>query len=819
MICGGRIYKGQDNYIELYVPDASGITGIEIYTGGELKITPEEYEIVDDNTIGINLTAEDLDPLEDGVIYYTVEYEDGGMGTNSNYYLKTPVGYTASTLDELIEEAYDEGYADGQEDCTGGTCEGVYESGYTDGYESGYTEGYESGSTSGYEEGYASGSTAGYNSGHTDGEAEQKAKLTSTSITENNIYTRDDGWNYVTVNVPQTGHTDEELHEAYDSGFTHGEAAQKAKLVSTAFTENGLHFREDGFSTVSVNVPQTGYTPEQMEEAYQSGYTSGSTDGYASGSTDGYNSGYTEGETAQKAKMVATAITQNGMYAREDGFLSVSVNVPQTGYTQQDLDNAYASGKTDGYDSGYTEGYNGGYTDGYNQGTADGYQTGYAEGEEAGYQTGYSAGEEAGYQSGYTDGYQSGYTRGTGEGYQSGYTEGEAAGYQSGYTSGTTDGYNSGYTSGTTDGYNSGYTQGYNSGSTDGYQSGYTDGYDVGIDDCITKLIVTPQSFPTCPSSGGTRTIQIESNQNWSIEGTSWLTPSVLTGSGDASVDITISANSVQSGRTGSVNVIPESGNSVSVTISQNGASGSYFRVLPEETGEGDYLYFGFDGGTSILTIDTDENTPWCIEFDPIAHGSPAGESHNSHMAMSTTAGTGYQQIEVTVDGVGCDTSVMAGIYWETGGTAYGQFQYSVTVWENRTTPGTYSDDYIERTPIQTTWLDGYPAHSVVIYEGETTAGPIYPKSGGTYTLAVANEYGPDEYQGVWKFDNLIGTATYSYSTQDFGGWTHYFDYTVPANSGSAINRNAYVVAKPSNSPCETTYSEQDSFPEQQEGV
>lgn len=354
MICGGRIYKGQDNYIELYVPDASGITGIEIYTGGELKITPEEYEIVDENTIGINLTAEDLDPLEDGVIYYTVEYEDGGMGTNSNYYLKTPAGYTASTLDELIEEAYDEGYADGQEDCTGGTCEGVYESGYTDGYESGYTEGYESGSTSGYEEGYASGSTDGYNSGHTDGEAEQKAKLTSTSITENNIYTRDDGWNYVTVNVPQTGHTDEELHEAYDSGFTQGEAAQKAKLVSTAFTENRLYFREDGFSTVSVNVPQTGYT-------------------------------------------------------------------------QQDLDNAYASGKTDGYDSGYTEGYNGGYTDGYNQGTADGYQTGYAEGEEAGYQTGYSAGEEAGYHSGYTDGYQSGYTRGTTDGYNSGYTDGLAA--------------------------------------------------------------------------------------------------------------------------------------------------------------------------------------------------------------------------------------------------------------------------------------------------------------------------------------------------------------------------------------------------------
>lgn len=313
MICGGRIYKGQDNYIELYVPDASGITGIEIYTGGELKITPEEYEIVDDNTIGINLTKEELDPLDDGVIYYTVTYDGGSIKTNSNYYLKTPVGYTASTLDELIEEAYEEGYEDGQEYCTGGTCDGVYESGYTDGYESGYTEGYESGSTSGYEEGYASGSTDGYNSGHTDGEAEQKAKLTSTSITENNIYTREDGWNYVTVNVPQTGHTDEELHDAYDSGFTQGEAAQKAKLVATAVTENGIYTREDGFSSVSVNVPQTGYTQQDLDNAYASGYT----DGYQSG----YTSGYTDGQA-----------------------------------TCEDCDDAYDSGYTDGYESGYTDG-------------------------------------------------------------------------------------------------------------------------------------------------------------------------------------------------------------------------------------------------------------------------------------------------------------------------------------------------------------------------------------------------------------------------------------------------------------------------------
>ena len=45
-----------------------------------------------------------------------------------------------------------------------------------------------------------------------------------------------------------------DCREEYYSGMTAGEEAQKAKLVSTAITENGTYIQEDGFNQVDVNV-------------------------------------------------------------------------------------------------------------------------------------------------------------------------------------------------------------------------------------------------------------------------------------------------------------------------------------------------------------------------------------------------------------------------------------------------------------------------------------------------------------------------------------------------------------------------------------
>ena len=222
---------------------------------------------------------------------------------------------------------------------------------------------------------------ADYQSGFTDGVEFQKRKLQITAVTENGRYISEDGFKEIAVDVP-TGHTDEELEEAYQDGVVYGTDMQKARLSAITLTQNGDYSREDGYSAVTVSVEQTGHTDEELEEAYESGYTSGYSSGYSSGYTRGDAEGYQSGVTHQKSLLTSLNITQNGDYSREDGyssitvnvsgqepslvstavtvngeyfpaqgydgFSSVEVNVPQTGHTDQELADAYNSGKTDG---------------------------------------------------------------------------------------------------------------------------------------------------------------------------------------------------------------------------------------------------------------------------------------------------------------------------------------------------------------------------------------------------------------------------------------------------------------------------------------
>ena len=155
---------------------------------------------------------------------------------------------------------------------------------------SGYAqENYDGGFEDGFEDGYSSGST------------DEKAKLSGVTFTANTAVTvSDGGYSAVTVNVPQTGHTDQELEDAYESGYTSGQTDQKNLLTTTAFTENGSYQRENGWSGVTVNIDT------------------------ASTWTDGYSSG----ETHQKSLLTTTAITVNGNYTRENGWSGITVNVP-----------------------------------------------------------------------------------------------------------------------------------------------------------------------------------------------------------------------------------------------------------------------------------------------------------------------------------------------------------------------------------------------------------------------------------------------------------------------------------------------------------
>ena len=78
----------------------------------------------------------------------------------------------------------------------------------------------------------------------------------------------------------------------YQQGFNDGVRNQKAKLSSTAITENGEYTRADGWNSVYVNV--SGSSCEGVyEEGFADGYTSGSTDGYEVGWREGFESGAT----------------------------------------------------------------------------------------------------------------------------------------------------------------------------------------------------------------------------------------------------------------------------------------------------------------------------------------------------------------------------------------------------------------------------------------------------------------------------------------------------------------------------------------------
>ena len=237
-----------------------------------------------------------------------------------------------------------------------------------------------------------------YESGFTSGVTYQKSLLVPTAFTENGVYSIENGYSEVTVNVDTDAY--------YNSGFTSGATYQKGLIIPLTVDENGVYEREDGYSPVTVNIDTDAY--------YNSGYTGG----YESGTTDGFESGV----TYQKSLLSAITIDHNGEYINENGYSAITVNVPQesgasinnqtksveytqngdysvnydngytgleavnininvpqsaytSGYTQEDLDNAYQSGITyqKGLLSAATFTSNGTYTrvNGYSAVTVD----------------------------------------------------------------------------------------------------------------------------------------------------------------------------------------------------------------------------------------------------------------------------------------------------------------------------------------------------------------------------------------------------------------------------------------------------------------
>lgn len=267
-----RVYKNEDITLSFPVDFDSEPNEfyLHVYTVGDAYVdVPYSALTIEDGVATVVLDAGTLDPLNDGVIRFEMAYSEGDddytTDANTNMVLKTPSNYSGKTADEM----WMDGYQSGLTDCSGVVCDGVYESGVTAGI------------------------------------SQQKAKLADTAITQNATYTRTDGWKRVVVNVPQTGHTDAEMQEEYERGFDDGLSAcsgdcegiyesgitegirqQKSLLTNTGITSNGTYTRENGWNEVIVNVPQTGYTQQDLDNAFNRGYNSGYTDGYMDGQHD-----------------------------------------------------------------------------------------------------------------------------------------------------------------------------------------------------------------------------------------------------------------------------------------------------------------------------------------------------------------------------------------------------------------------------------------------------------------------------------------------------------------------------------------------------
>lgn len=327
MVCyPQRVYKNEDIQICIPVDFETEPNEFQliIFTDNNYSVdVPFSALTIEDGIATVSLEPYALELCEDGIIRYQLSYSEGDNdhtdNMNTNLILKTPNGYSGKTQDDIWNNGYNSGYTDGQ------------------GVEPDCSEAYESGITEGIRQ--------------------QKAKLTNLTATTNMTYERTDGYKKVVVNVAQTGYTQQDLDNAYDNGY------------------------EAGLNDCSGST--------DCSEAYQSGYTEGYDDGLAacSGDCEGiYESGYTAGQNDQYVidhTIVLTnqsgiTITSNGTYTNSlqgktinewHAWSSVTVNVPQTGYTQEDIDAAfnggYNSGYTDGFESGYREGHGLDYKDQY----------------------------------------------------------------------------------------------------------------------------------------------------------------------------------------------------------------------------------------------------------------------------------------------------------------------------------------------------------------------------------------------------------------------------------------------------------------------
>lgn len=196
-----------------------------------------------------------------------------------------------------------------------------------------------------YDQGYG----VGYSTGEADGIAEQKAKLDSSTFTANGTYTREDGWNEITVDIDTINNQNKTVDSSTksqivspDQGYTGlGQVVVNPYTLDSStleITTNGQYTvtsTADGLSRVDVSVGI------DTQSYYDSGYSAGETAGIA------------EGIAQQKAKLDSSTFTENGTYTREDGWNSITVDINTVNNQNKTVDSS-TNQQSVTYDSGYT---------------------------------------------------------------------------------------------------------------------------------------------------------------------------------------------------------------------------------------------------------------------------------------------------------------------------------------------------------------------------------------------------------------------------------------------------------------------------------
>ena len=359
---------------------------------------------------------------------------------------------------------------------------------YVSPYDKGYQDGYEDGL-----EDCGSGCTL------------QEKEVTVTATTQ--VVRPDSGYvgmDVVSINASQF--VLEKYNEGYHDGEDAGEQTQKDKLASTAFTENGVYRREDGWNEVEVDVDIPELGPDVV--SLNAGWGGDSTFYPAAIHKDGfsefrvYDNGYgrkryNDGVNDQKALLSSTAFTQNDTYTNQDGWSAVTVNVPTGTSCNLEAKNETITAATQTIlpSSGY-DGMNSVAVDATSFGN-DKYAEGFADG-----QASCPPCPEPEIESGVTYELQSGFT---------GTTITPASGYDGMADVTITD---------------NGYGQ-------EKYDEGYGDGFVSGQTDILSGMsstAFTVNDTYTNPSGWSAVTVNVPTGSSCNLEGASYSIPSGFTG-------------------------------------------------------------------------------------------------------------------------------------------------------------------------------------------------------------------------------------------------------------------------------------------------